>query len=246
MISKLVQDYFHIPMDTQRISNSSHSIYFLTSREPYQRFVSAFVYLHPRNKKTYHRPQSVADMFQKEKAYKCYRNLQAFATYLGDDPFTYTYQPAPYVNSRDCRFLARAIVAGQVQPMEHLYNNYQRMIRWIPQNKPLYMIRQEHLWKDWIDINTQYLGQKEPVVLPKELSRRNVTTYNETPPVTKDVDAQSRNRLCRALEPEYVAYFKLLQRAVNIPPEGVQEAVEWGQAQCPKLNMTTTLAAANV
>lgn len=238
MISKLVKEYFHLPIDTQKISDSNHSMYFLTSREPYQRFVSAFVYLHPANKKAFRRHQSLSDIFQKKRAYKCFKTLETFVDYIGGDPFHYQYHPAEYINSGNCTDLARAIVAGQVWPMEHMYNNYQRMLQWIPENKRLFIIRQEHLWEDWIDINTQYLGQKEPVVLPDELSRRNMTLMsNVTPPVTKDVGSRSRNRLCRALGPEYAAYFMLLQRAVNIPPEGVQEAVEMGQLQCPEINL---------
>ena len=240
MISKVVKAYYHLPLDTERLPNSTHSIYFLTSREPYQRFVSAFVYLHPRNKGVFQRPQSKGDMFQKAKAYSCFKTLQSFADYVGDDPFQYKYQPAPYVNSRNCTILARAMIAGQVQPIEHMYNNYQHMLQWIPNNKPLYMIRQEHLWEDWTDINQRYLHQVEPVILPDERSRRNVTT-DVSPPVKKIVNALGRDRLCQALKPEYAAYLQLLQKAVNIPPAGVEEAVAMGEVECPHLNLKELL-----
>jgi hypothetical protein len=240
MVSKLVQDYYHVPKDTQKIPQSNHSMYILTSRDPYERFVSAFIYLHPKNKVTFQRPQSGSDMFQKHRAYKCFPTLQSFVDHIGDDPFRYHYIPKKYVNSQDCTILARAIAAGQVEPLEHLYNNFQHMAEWIPssskeqqKNHPLlYMIRQEHLWEDWIVVNRNYLGQTEPVVLPDDRSRRNVTTPKD-PPVTKRLNDEGRRRLCRALEPEYRAYFDMLRRARNIPRDGIQEAVELGKVQCP-------------
>lgn len=35
IISKLVQDYYHIVQDTEKIKDSNHSIYILTSRDPF-------------------------------------------------------------------------------------------------------------------------------------------------------------------------------------------------------------------
>jgi hypothetical protein len=250
MASKLVQDYFHIVMDTARIASSDHDIYILSTRDVYDRFVSAFVYLHPRNQKTFQRNslQSITreDMVDQHKAYRCFRNgLESFAQYLGDEPLSFQYNNPDVIQKGNCTNLSRAIVAGRVKALGHMYNNYQNMLHWIPsssserrRHRDIYLVRQEHLWDDWIRIN-QMLGQTEDVVLPDIQVRRNVTeimTQGQAPPVTKDVSNDGRDRLCQALAPEYQAYFELLRQARNIEENDIQEAVNSGKERCPNLD----------
>ena len=240
--SKLVQDYYHIVLDTARISSSNHDIYIISTREVYDRFVSAFVYLHPRNKQIFKRPQSREDMIDKLRAYFCFKSLEAFTSHIGDNPLDFSYKNPDLINNRNCTNLSRAIVAGQLKALEHMYNNYQNILDWIPSSpaRDIYLIRQDHLWDDWIRIN-HMLGQTEAVVLPEIKVRRNMTELAEgkSPIVTKDVSELGRNRLCHALEEEYKAYFELFQQAKNLGSKDIEEAVSAGRERCPHLDFET-------
>ena len=243
IISKLVERYYHIPLDTKEIAGSNHDVYVLTTRDVYQRFASAFVYLHPRNKDIFRRAQSLEDRLSKHHAYRCFPNFQVFVDAVGDDPYNFRFNHTEIVITSDCTNLARAIVQGRVQALEHIYNNYQNMVAWIPTSKVLYVIRQEHLWEDWVHIN-QLLGDTK-VVLPFQRVRRNVTATGERRPrVTKDINRRGRDRLCHALQREYQAYFQILYRASNIPTNAIQETIALGQIECPHVNMTAIANAA--
>lgn len=191
--------------------------------------------MHPRNKATFKRHMSLEDMMRKGSAYKCFKSLESFAEYIGDEPDKFTYHNPNLINKRNCTILARAIVAGRVSALEHMYNNYVNMLQWIPAGKDIYIIRQEHIWDDWVRVN-HMLGEKVPVVLPVERVRRNVTA-DAKPPVTKDLSGAGTRRLCRALIHEYDALFKLMHRAKNIATEEIDEAVETGSRHCPNIGI---------
>jgi hypothetical protein len=70
--------------------------------------------------------------------------------------------------------LACATIHGQLQFFPHLFFNYRNIVETkLPidgdgggQNpRKFYVLRQEHLWEDWVTVN-QMLGQKELVVIP--------------------------------------------------------------------------------
>jgi hypothetical protein len=239
IVSKLVQDYYHIVIDTANIPASNHSLYIISSRDVYDRFVSAFIYLHPRNKATFKRKMSYDDIVSKGRAYKCFRTLESFADYLGDAPDDFHYPLVDQIVNQDCVNLARAIVAGRVSALEHMYNNYYNMLQWIPADRDIYIVRQEHLWDDWVRVN-QMLGHEGSIVLPQERVRRNVTS-EQPPPVTKALSLAGVGTLCRALAREYAAYFTLLKRARNIKDEDLYESIDIGQERCPNIDMRSLI-----
>jgi hypothetical protein len=246
IVSRLVSDYYHITEDTAKISSSNHSIYILTTRDVYERFTSAFTYMHPRNKATFKRKMSGEDMIHQGRAYRCFKSLQSFADAIGRDRSWEFYYPRHWEHryGGNCTNLARASAAGHVSVFIHMYNNYQKMWQWIPFDKngaDLYIIRQEHLWEDWSTVNRLLSGQpaasEAVVVLPDERVRRNVTGALP-PPVTKQVNDKGRQNLCRALEPDYRAYLTLFRMAKNLRhPMDMQEAIAIGKYNCPDLGV---------
>ena len=235
IVSKLVQDYYHIVDDTAKIQDSNHTIYIVTTRDPFDRTVSSFVYMHPRNKATFKRHMSLEDMLRKNSAYKCFKTLESFTQFIGDEPNDFAYPNPHLITKKNCTILARAIVAGRVDALEHMYNNYYNVLRWIPPGRDVYIVRQEHIWDDWIRVN-RMLGQEQSIVLPQERVRRNVTT-NSKPPVTKDLSTTGSHRLCKALIREYEALFKIMHQAKNMGNDDIKQSVEAGRRRCPNIGM---------
>ena len=169
----------------------------------------------------------------------------------------------------DCNALACAAIHGKVRFFSHLYFNYRNIIETklpfinfslydsdhskqstaaIAEERQIYVIRQERFWDDWIQVN-KLLGQTTPVYVPSsELStssspssgikiQRNVSGIDV--PVKRTISQQGRNYICQALEAEYIAYFKLLRKAVNIniDKQQMKICVDIAEKNCPNLNI---------
>jgi hypothetical protein len=110
----------------------------------------------------------------------------------------------------------------------------------------LYVIRQEHLWDDWIEVNRLW-GQPtdEPVLIPAKgdmIHQRNVSSL--ALPVSRSVSEEGRHSICIALGLEYEAYFRLLVQAVNIDENDINDCRQIAQRNCPNLNIDSILATA--
>ena len=173
------------------------------------------------------------------------------------------------VIATDCNALACAAIHGKVRFFSHLYFNYRNIIETkLPfinfssydsfhsrqsttdttEERQIYVIRQERFWDDWIQVN-KLLGQTTPVFVPtSELSsssftsagikiQRNVSGIDV--PVKRTISQQGRYYICQALEAEYIAYFKLLRKAVNIyvDREQMKICVDIAEKNCPNLNI---------
>jgi Sulfotransferase family len=243
MASKRIESYYHVP-DFGRLPQSHHAFYVVMCRDPLDRFISAFVFDHVRNR--YARNETV-DPFKVQKyqdAYVCFPTLQRLVDWLGDDPHHFSYpHKQNWVSAESCPDLAKAALHSRVKIYNHLYFSYQKILSLVPtiHQQTLYAIRQEYLWPDWKSLNV-VLGQTEPVYIPendKERMIRNVTQLEaaHAMPVTRELDAMGTVRLCNALRSEYRSYLWLLKRAKNLSPHDVDQSIAYAKRQCPSLNV---------
>lgn len=244
MASKLIESYYHVP-DFGLLRQSHHDFYLITTRDPLDRTISAFVFEHIRNKDA--RDETI-DEFKRPKyewAYQCFPTLQSFVDLLGDgdqDPstqFRYPYSQAMVV-ADSCTDLARAAFHGRVKIYSHLFFSFQRIGTLIPQinRQTLYVTRQEHLWDDWRAVN-EALGQTDgPAYIPphqEEVRNTTVLELQDRLPVTRELNERGREMLCRALEEEYQAYFWFLGHAKNLSPHDISQSIAHAKKNCPNV-----------
>jgi Sulfotransferase family len=240
--SKLVKSYYHVP-DFGSLRESNHSFYIITSRDPFDRTISAFVYDHVKNR--YARNETISTWKQPkyEEAYQCFPTIQRYVEYLGEDPFTFDYpHKRNWVTAESCSDLAKAALHSRVKLYNHLYFSFRLILTYTPRlhKQTLYTIRQEYLWDDWKTLNIE-LGQVVPVRIPKNGSTRlrNVTLLEveKKLPVTRELSIAGRKLLCKALRHEYRAYYYLLTHANNLSDEDIQQSIERTKYNCPNLDL---------
>jgi hypothetical protein len=110
MVSRLVGAYYHIP-DFQYLKDSDHSIYILSVRDVYDRFVSSLLYQHPKNVEYYHVKMTRNTVRYAPMAYKCFPTLEVFASFLKRGNSTDCYYPYPHyeIVNENCAELACAV-----------------------------------------------------------------------------------------------------------------------------------------
>ena len=240
--SKQIESYYHVP-DFGLLPQSNHHFYLITTRDPLDRLVSAFVFEHIRNKDARNETIDEYKRSKFEEAYRCFPTLQSFVDLLGSEEdedlrFRYPYSKAMVV-ADSCTDLARAAFHGHVKIYNHLYFSYQKIGMLIPRvaQQTLYVTRQEHLWADWAKINED-LGQPvETIHIPAQQVVRNMTVYElqNQLPVKRDLYARGREILCRALRDEYNAYFWFLQKAKNLSPHDINQSLLYSRRNCPNV-----------
>lgn len=234
IVSRHTVSYYHVP-DFALLPRSHHDFYLVTTRDPFDRWVSAFVNEHIANRRA--RKVYVKAKYRKiyNDAYICFPTLEVFVSYLEGNSTDFRY---PYseneIHLDSCKDLARAAFHGRVVYFNHFYSGYQRIKNLLPNPEVFIMVtRNEHLWQDWIKIN-QLLGQETPVHVPRggihQVKARNVTHLPS--PVTRDLSEKGTVILCRALQDEYDAFFWFLRNSINLGSEDVQEAVERAKQRC--------------
>ena len=126
------------------------------------------------------------------------------------------------------------------------------------QQRQIYVIRQEYLENDWSIIN-KIFEEKESksesvgggIVnsnIPTTITRTTAITATAITattsfrnisgiklPVTRDISLEGRNKLCIALKTEYIAYFELLQKALNINDNDMKKSIQIAASNCPIL-----------
>ena len=150
----------------------------------------------------------------------------------------------------DCLLGCMQAIHGRVRHFIHLFFNYRNIYAKIPTSQPpkrLFVIRKERLWEDWWKVDAMLRkeeGQQQPPLLSSgEVfvgSARNTTGMKL--PVSRDISDSRREQLCKALEPEYRMYFRILNRAENIGTRELEDAAMFAQTNCPNLEFRSILA----
>jgi hypothetical protein len=210
----------------------------------YDRTVSAFLYQHPANVKVYDLSQPESQKYYNDIGYSCFLSLEDFALLvngLEENECNYPYRHH-VVETSDCAALACVVIHGKVWKFQHLFFNYQNILYTkIPPEPPtkIYSLRQEELWDDWKHLN-ELLGQTDPVKIPSsDQNLQNVMGFR--PPVSRDISQKARQMLCKALEAEYVAYFKILKRSINLRKDDLEKSRQLAQDSCSVLDTVTIM-----
>ena len=213
-------------------------------RDVYDRTVSALLYHHPDNAKYYNLRQTGRQKHFGPLAYQCFPTLESFAALMirgNQTDCNYPYRQN-IIDPSDCVELACATIHGRIRFFAHLFFNFRNIIDTkLPQEPPrqIYTIRQEFLWDDWKRLN-QLLGQQDPVVIPSEESnQRNVSHL--ALPVNRQISDEGRLKLCKALESEYFAYFRLLHKAINLNKDDWDACITIASKNCPNLDFVAML-----
>jgi len=248
MVSKLVGTYYHIP-DFRYLKDSDHSVYILSVRDVYDRFVSSLLYHHPKNMEYYHVKMTRSMLRDAPIAYKCFPTLEVFASWLKRGNSTDCHYPYPHfeIVNENCAELACAATHGRVRHFIHLFFNYHQIYSRIPTTPPhrkLYVIRKEHLWDDWWKVNRMF-GEKQrrESIVPSSGGEGERNIAGIQLPVTRDISDEGRSKLCKALELEYSVYFRILQRAENMDATDLEDARRVASGNCPNLDFRSILAA---
>jgi hypothetical protein len=215
----------------------------MTLRDPFERTLSAFVFLHPVNVKA-----RTKRMRGSKKAarnfFSCFPDLDTFVEALGDEPDEYEYPwPSNVANTTNCRDLARASMDNKVKGFEHVFFDTKYVVNHLPDswrhNQTMLVIRRENLWNDWTSAN-KYLGQEHVATFPDK-SLRVASQHKQ--PVSKNITtANGRIRLCRALAPEYRAFLDVIKSAVNLSQEQKQKSLQLARKNCPNLKLAFATA----
>jgi len=239
-ISKL-STYYHVP-DFHMLPKTKHNAYVITVRDVFTRTVSAFLYHHPENLKYYHVRMNPKMRRQGPIAYKCFPTLESFAGLLQrgnstDCDYPYTEKDVVIDN---CSELACAALHGKVHHFTHLFYSYRHVFERMPlpdaaSHRKWYVIRNEHLWDDWFDVNERLGDPSDGPRDPPTYTARNVTGLKL--PVTREISDARRDQLCKAVETEYEAYFSILKLADNVDEYDLEEALEVAEKNCPKLDL---------
>lgn len=242
LVSKRITDYYHVP-DFHLLPEVNHTFYLISLRDPYERTVSAFVYGHPSNAEALGIENDNWKRKQRGGYFQpiCFETLEEFVKNIGDNPTDYIY---PYhqreVQQKNCTNFARAMFNSRVHRMQHLFFSYVYVHSLLPQSLDkltIYVTRKDHLHEDFGNIN-HILGEQQP---PEAHSSGDDTherdTSNVTMPVTRDLSDEGRQRLCRALEPEYRIYIDFLLQSDNLDGQDVIDALTHSRTRCPNLDI---------
>ena len=242
-VSKLVEHYYHVA-DFHRLPDTKHKIFIISIRDPFDRTVSALLYTHPKNAAVYKLKQTKRQKHFGGKAYRCFPTLEAFAQLMNgtSTECNYPYEQSQLVNT-DCSALACAAIHGKARFYNHLFFNYRNILETkLPTTPPrqLYVLRKEFLWSDWKDLNVIF-GQKDPVIIPTADASESRNISGFVLPVTRDISLEGRQKLCLALQSEYMAYFKIIKRAINLNTADVNQMIQIAKQNCANLDISAMM-----
>ena len=195
--------------------------YLFVIRDPLARIMSAFNYDRPLNES-----KSKSELFRTHDFYlQCpFWTLEEVAQngLLGSK------------GSIECQRKARDALHGTKEYIPHWFFNYQYYYEFIPRNKKIIVIRNEHIVDDWNGIEGM-LGGHNDVLNPSLLPVNNAHSKNSTDLYLSE---ESRKALCRSLCNEIQFYKKILRSATNFMEEDVHISLEELSLQCPVESMS--------
>mmetsp|Transcript_6981 Transcript_6981/g.8628 ORF Transcript_6981/g.8628 Transcript_6981/m.8628 type:complete len:588 (-) Transcript_6981:139-1902(-) len=217
-VSQLTKGYYHFNL----VPVNKHDGYIISSRNPIDRVVSAFLYVHPSNVAitTKHRAHFLKRNRGKENLFveeydmffECFPDVSALAMNL--------------VGDSNCAKLGRNIIGGGNSTMKsEMLNHFSFGYKFYASDllvagSRIFALRQEHLVTDWINFNLRLGGE------PHEISGTNKDFKDKLevkiPP--GGLSKEERKCLCVALADELKVYLGVIDAADNLTKEEKKES----------------------
>lgn len=230
--------YYHLP-DFQKLNKTSYSFYIISLRDPFDRTLSAFTFMHPVNQRAQGRRSKKAE---KDFFVPCFPDLNTFVEAID----TTIEDKDSIMDPSNCTHLATGALQNRFERLaEHFYFDTKYVERLLPAHYwqtdtgiRIMVVRTEYLWRDWTTAN-QLLGQDVVATFPA-LAIRNFTTSKNGGvfPVSKNLSETNQKLLCTALLRDYRAYLQLVAVAANLSPVEKLQSLERAQQNCPDLNLS--------
>jgi hypothetical protein len=218
-LSKQTIGYMHCNALRPRLSIFNATSFLVSIRDPVDRVVSWFQYMHPSNCLP-DRPSAACNL-KKEDSIESWGHSFFHVCFNQVDDVIRSLQVPTSVNGTDCSALALDAVRGHGPegPSNHLFFNYHfyanRSI--IPHaNKDVMVIRQEMIWEDLRRIEGLLGGNHRR---PFETDGPIVTHGSELFPYKAKLSNTLIPNLCCAIENEITVYVDLIRRALNMARE---------------------------
>ena len=77
------------------------------------------------------------------------------------------------------------------------------------------------------------LGSLEDVPIPDSINEGKVVNSQGKLPVTSNLSDEGRESLCKFMRNEYILYFDLLNRAVNLSDDDIKSTLDDAYKNCP-------------
>eukprot|EP00554_Chaetoceros_debilis_P011730 CAMPEP_0194127746 /NCGR_PEP_ID=MMETSP0150-20130528/60685_1 /TAXON_ID=122233 /ORGANISM="Chaetoceros debilis, Strain MM31A-1" /LENGTH=352 /DNA_ID=CAMNT_0038821691 /DNA_START=307 /DNA_END=1365 /DNA_ORIENTATION=- len=238
-ISQLTKGYYHF----NPVPVNKHDGYIISSRNPIDRVLSAFIYIHPENVAytTNHRAKFVernkgkdnefVDEYQK--FFECFPTVNALAASDsninngdGGDGDGDGGDENGTIN-KECAHLRRFLLNGgdektlKNEMLNHFAFGYKYYVSGLlaadRSTSRIFVLRQEHLAKDWINFNVRLGGE------PHEMSGLRTKSFAKDKLAVKippgGLNKKERHNLCLLLKEEIQIYLGAIEEADNLTEE---------------------------
>jgi hypothetical protein len=229
--------YYHVPDFANLRRTRHHLFYVLSIRDPLARLLSVFTYMHPENIMA--RGACQWNICETESIWKCFPNLDEFAKAL--NLYREESKGQEAVAERRCVQGAQSFIRSSDNAPDHFRHSLEAIVEeYMPpnaiMNSTILVVRNEHIWDDWISVN-QWLGQEGKV---DAFPDNNVRDFSHmTLPVSKNFSEESRKSLCAGLRDEYRIYMTILSKAANIGPVEMAQSIDLAHRNCPSLQFSS-------
>jgi hypothetical protein len=228
-ISELTKGYYHFTPVTpvgMKKKHDEHDGYIIPIRNPVDRVVSAYFYVHPLNveRTTGHRGKWLnsnrgkgnLDVEEYDLFYKCFPTIDDLADGLS--------------RSDDCGLLGRKVLSGGPglsirgsEMLNHFGFGYQYYAYNLLENGDrIFALRQEHLKNDWRKFNSQLGGD------PHDFDLKSKDFKSELAAKLDDggLRETARRKICEALREEVAVYQNVVLKAENLSNEEKEETMK--------------------
>jgi hypothetical protein len=241
--------YYHVP-DFKKLNKTAYSFYTVSLRDPLDRTLSAFTYMHPANQ----RARGIRRISKADRNFfvPCFPDLDTFVEAIDN---TIEDAEDKIMDPSNCTHLATGALQNRFERLAvHFYFDTKYVERLLPAHYwqtdtdiRIMVVRTEYLWRDWTTAN-QLLGQDVVATFPTLATRNFTMSKNDGVfPVSKKLSETNQKLLCSALLPDYQAYLQLVAVAANLSPVEKLQSLERAQQNCPDLNLSfqppTTISA---
>lgn len=250
--SRRVECYFHME-DIPPDKLSRFTTIVTVVRNPITRFMSAFSYEHPDNALV----TNVTTDTESIQKYSCFPSLRyLLRAGVGHAEIPWNMAYMRYERSKQLRGIVMkqndeqsirynctemALVA-----FGHYYNvslwqshmswNYRRYYQSMPTEKELIVMRDKHLYSDWVKINDLLSGDGISNSLneapPFKENFRNVSSNYHTKEKWTTQTPEEQQWLCSLLHDEIRMYIMILRRAINLNDDDLRGALEEINEKC--------------